>query len=59
MSHATTFGSLIGAAALFWRVKPRPPQAEYDAVLRAAQNPRERALRLAREARFAGMRAKS
>jgi hypothetical protein len=57
MSHATTFGSIVGAARLIG-LKPRSPQRDYDRVLEAAQNPRDRATRPAREARYAEMRAK-
>ena len=58
MSHATTFGSLVGAARLVGvNAMARRPQRDYDRVLEAAQNPRDRATRLAREARYAAMRA--
>ena len=57
MSHATTFGSLLGAARLVG-VKPTAPQADYDRV-RLAGTPVDAILRArkAREARFAAMRA--
>lgn len=56
MSFSTSFGSLVGGKLRKADLMAKPPQADYDAALRAAQNPRDRALRLAREARFAGMR---
>jgi hypothetical protein len=59
MTFSAAYASLCRTDPRHGIVKPPSVQADYDAALRAAQNPHDRAVRLAREARFAGMRERS